>query len=309
VQKWIEDLSRRFPGLVIKPGEPMARHTTFRTGGPADCLVLPATRDDFTGVCDFCRNEKVPLFVIGGGSNLLVSDRGIRGVTLSTAGLDRFSIEGNTVFLGAGAVISDAALETAKRGLEGLHVFHGMPGSVGGAVYMNARCYGAEIADMFTAADLYAGGRLERAVYRPEEWDYKRSPFQKGGVILEAVFTLNGGDAAVLTAEAESHRRDREEKGHYRAPCAGSVFKNNRNFGEPSGVIIDRCGLKGLSSGGAMVSSWHANIIVNGGGATSSDIMNLIRAVRSRVFEQTGFDLEPEIIPAGDWEGYDVAGA
>jgi UDP-N-acetylmuramate dehydrogenase len=182
-----------------------------------------------------------------------------------------------------------------------------MPGSIGGAVYMNARCYGREIADVLTETEIidFSGkkpGHL-RLPAKKTDFGYKSSPFQRrDNFILSASFQLVQKDKALICAEMDAHRRDREDKGHYRYPCAGSVYKNNPAFGKPTGKIIDELGLRGLQKGGARVADWHGNIIINTGGSSAADIRNLINEVAARVKEATGFILEPEILFVGEWD-------
>ncbi|MCQ2604889.1 MAG: UDP-N-acetylmuramate dehydrogenase, partial [Spirochaetia bacterium] len=174
----------------------------------------------------------------------------------------------------------------------------GLPGTVGGALYMNARCYGQSISDVL-AETYYLDRAGKYACLRTSssDFDYKISPFQKnGGIILEAVFSLETGNSEVIKIEMEKYRKDRIGKGHFEYPCAGSVFKNDRNFGEPTGKIIDSLGLRGYSIGGAKVSEHHANIIVNAGNATAADIKALVSYVADRVHEAYGYTLEREII-------------
>ena len=270
-----------------------------------DCHSQPADFEETTAVLDYLREQEVPVFVLGGGANILVSDKGIRGAVLDTGSLDSVSVSvsGTSVRTGAGKDISSLALETAEKGLSGLHAFYGMPGSIGGAVFMNARCYDEEISYLFKEAVVYTGGEIKTVPFDKGEWGYKKSPFQTGGgIILETLFQLVPGDPVKLKSHAEEIYKDRQEKGHFRAPCAGSVFKNNRAFGEPSGKIIDRLGFRGFQIGRAAVSDWHANIFINKGGASASEIRDLILHVQNRVKEETGFFLEPEVLFVGDWE-------
>ena len=243
-------------------------------------------------------------FVLGGGSNILVADRGIRGAVIDTRRFNDFRIKGNRVFAGGGLAISDAAWAAGSAGLAGLDFLFGMPGSVGGALWMNARCYDSEIADVLEEATIIdENGRVQQVAFNSNEWRYKVSPFQTSRqVILEAVFRLEKASPELLRHAMLEKRNDREQKGHYRAPCAGSAFKNNRAFGAPSGVIIDQCGLKGFSVGGAAVSSWHANIPVNTGAAKAQDMKRLLEKITEEVQRQKALQLEPELLSFGDWD-------
>lgn len=283
--------------------EPLASHTTYRVGGPADVLVRPHDSQDALAVLRFARNEHLPLFVLGGGANILVSDNGIRGIVLGMTSLDGVHISGTSVECWAGSNMSEASWLAAKAGLAGLEFIFSMPGSVGGALWMNARCYGSSISEVLDWVEVVTDDlEIVRLTPSKNSFEYKLSPFQKTNeVILRAAFRLKEGDKDNLFREMESNRADRERKGHFVAPSAGSVFKNNRAFGDPTGKIIDRLGLRGYSVGGAKVSDYHANMIINTGGATAADIEALIQFVAQRVREELGFELEREVIPVGDW--------
>ena len=289
---------------TVRAEEPMDRHTTFEVGGPAELYVRPASVSDVQTVIRTAQEVRAPLFVLGGGSNILVSDRGFRGVVMDMRGFDETRRAGTMFTSGSGLAISDAAERAAEDGLGGLHFLYAMPGSVGGAVWMNARCYGSSIIDVLSQVRLVSeSGDFE--VYRPQEGDfgYKRSPFQtRRAVIIDATFRLEPADPAALRREMDSYHADREGKGHFAAPSAGSVFKNNRAFGSPTGALIDTIGLRGHQIGGARLSDRHANIIVNTGSATASDILRLIQFIEGRVRDELGLELEREVLLVGDWE-------
>lgn len=283
--------------------EPLAQHTTFRVGGPADAMVFPGSVDDVAAVRSLARREGLPFFVLGRGANLLVSDRGIRGVTVNLTSLSGWSWDHEVLTTQAGLDVSDAARAGFERGFSCLEFLNAMPSTVGGAVYMNARCYGAEVADvLLDATVLDEGDALVTVPFVRDQWDYKVSPFQgRDWLIVGARFRAPRAEPEAVLRVMETNAADREAKGHFRLPCAGSVFKNNHAFGAPSGVLIDRVGLKGLRRGAALVSPWHANIIVNEGGALATDVRGLIEEVKHRVAEASGFVLEEEVIYAGDW--------
>ena len=294
---------------ILLGDEPMWRHCTMLVGGCADVYAVPEDEEDLRLLITAARDMGMDWFVLGGGSNIIPSDRGIRGLVIDMRRFNEERIEsaggtgsaGVTAVLGAGADISQAAWNLGSSGLSGLHFLFGMPGSAGGAVWMNARCYGAEIADVLEWADVMdEQGRVQRRAMEPSEWDYKISPYQHSKwVILRAGFRMNRDDPRLLRGVMKEHRNDREAKGHYRAPCAGSAFKNNRAFGAPSGVLIDRCGLKGMSVGGAAVSDWHANIFVNRGGAKACEFEELLTRAAVEVERSTGFRMEREVITVG----------
>jgi UDP-N-acetylmuramate dehydrogenase len=284
------------------------------------------------------------VFILGGGANILVADRGIRGIVLDTAGwknispenslknpieqkkkfsagLRRREADGESMVFYAGTAADEAAGAAAALGLSGFEFLAGMPGSIGGALWMNARCYEKSVSDVLVETEILEfppgaehsadpqgnGGKAsppERRLipFNAADFGYKKSPFQgRDALILSGRFVFRPRPEAEIRREMEGHRRDREEKGHYRYPSAGSAFKNNREFGKPTGKIIDELGLRGFSAGGAQVAPFHGNIIINTGNASSADIRSLIDEVAARVRAATGFMPEPEILFAGDW--------
>ena len=296
--------------------EPMSAHTTFKVGGPADFYIRPKDCC-FPRFCSFllslARAEKIPVFILGGGANIVVSDRGVRGIVLDTGGWNGGSVTEDGLVFKSGTSIDEAAEFAASRALCGLEFLAGMPGSIGGAVWMNARCYGSEIADVLSWTEIIDNEQMtdngEPVIKRiatgqgeGNGFGYKRSPFQgKDALILCACFKLKPGDENEIRSQMEKNRRDRQEKGHYRFPCAGSAFKNNHAFGKPTGQIIDELGLRGFQIGGAQVAPFHGNIVINAGNATAKDIRALMDEVAEKVKAATGFVLEPEILFAGDW--------
>lgn len=292
--------------------EPMAGHTSFRIGGPAEALVAPGSREDFVRLVAAARAEGLPLFILGGGANLLVGDRGIRGLVLDTSalvGLDDGAAKGEGILSAEAGLPVDRLCEAARdRGLAGLETFYGMPGSVGGAAFMNARCYEVEMADRIAWVDMLRpeAREAERLPFAAADWAYKKSPFQPGGgaagaAILAVAYRLGEGEPEAIGKVMREKRADREAKGHYRLPSAGSVFKNNRAFGRPTGKILDELGLRGKRIGGAAVSEWHANIFVNSGGATAADMRSLIELAESEALRSFGYELEPEVLMVGDF--------
>jgi len=256
------------------------------------------------------RKEGLPLFVLGGGANVLVGDRGMRGIVLDTSLLRGVRAEGGQLVAGAGLAMDELCLEALARGRGGLEDFAGMPGSVGGAVYMNARCYEVEISQVLAwASSARIEGALSRRPVAAREWSYKRSPYQGGGpasgeLVLEAAFSLRALDdvgVAHAASVMRARRADREAKGHYRLPSAGSVFKNDRSFGAPTGALLDRLGLRGRRIGDALVSPWHANIFVNAGAATAADMRSLIELAQAEARAKLGLELEPEVMMVGDF--------
>jgi UDP-N-acetylmuramate dehydrogenase len=287
----------------VRSDEPMAGHTSFRIGGPADLFAAPATAEEAGRVLALCVQESVPCFLLGGGTNLLVSDKGIRGVVIDLSLLSGITADGTLVTALGGTRASTLAEFALAQGLSGMEFIFALPGSVGGAVWMNARCYEGEVSGVLEYVDYLGPDLVEhRRAMSPAEWGYKRSPFQAmQGVIRQAGFRLAPGDPARIRQLMEAHRQDREGKGHFLFPCAGSVFKNNRAFGAPTGRLVDSLGLKGRRIGGAQVAPFHGNIIINTGGATADDVRALIELVEEEVRRRLGFHLEREVLLVGDW--------
>jgi UDP-N-acetylmuramate dehydrogenase len=310
IEKIINQCLELFPCEVnIRYEDLMSEYTTFKVGGPADCRICaegenyPAFSAEL--ICR-ARKEGIPVFILGGGANIVVSDKGIRGIVLDTCAWKGAEVKDNTISFNSGTSMDEAAEFAAARGLSGLEFLAGMPGTIGGAVWMNARCYGSEIADVLAWTQIIDFNGLST----PEEkrvpadktaFGYKRSPFQgKDNLILSAAFNLKPDYANEIKSKMEKNRQDRREKGHYRFPCAGSAFKNNHDFGKPTGQIIDELGLRGLQKGGAQIAPFHGNIVINTGNATAADIRALMDEVAAKVKEKTGFTLEPEILFVGD---------
>jgi len=296
--------------INFRYNEPMRDHTTFKVGGPADCWLSPQG-GGFTPFCvnllNICRTENVNIFIMGGGANIVVSDNGIRGITLDMNGWKgEIYSRGNEVIFKSGTSIDKAVDTAAEASLCGLEFLAGMPGTVGGAVWMNARCYGSEIADVLNWVDVisYDNGKyeIERIEKNAVDFAYKESPFQKMDcIILSAAFKVRKGEKEKILTEMNKNRDDREKKGHYRLPCAGSAFKNDHDFGKPTGQIIDELGLKGAQIGGAQIAPYHGNIIVNTGDASAKDIRALVEDTALKVKEKTGLTLQPEILFVGEW--------
>lgn len=286
--------------------EPLAAHTAFRVGGPADAYLTPGSESELRDILTQLRAEGIPCFILGGGANILVSDRGVRGAVIDLRRLSGIHRRDSTVEALAGTPMPLLAATTVEMGLAGLERFAAMPGSVGGSIWMNARCYGVSLSERLTFVDILdSDGTQRRVNSRSGEFGYKRSPFQRmDAVILRGGFTLRRGRYGELRAEAQARRVDRERKGHFRYPCAGSAFRNNTEFGAPTGRIIDSLGLRGFTIGRAAVSESHANIVVNLGGASATDVRRVIDHVKRRVRESTGFLLEEEVLYVGDWSGY-----
>jgi UDP-N-acetylmuramate dehydrogenase len=284
----------KFRGRVLE-NEPLARYTTYRIGGPARYLVLPAETEDVGKALELAASRGLPWFALGLGSNLLVKDAGFPGVVIRIGkGLDRFEMKGATAIVGAGMPTPLLARRTAEAGFAGVERFRGIPGTVGGGVYMNAGAHGAEFAEVLTEATVMdAKGKIRQIPRKQISFKYRSSNL--GNVIvLEAKLALIEEPAAKLKEIQEKLLRWRKAGTPFDQPCAGSVFKNP---GGPrtAGVLIDECGLKGFTIGGAQVSTLHANYFVNTGTATASDVLKLIDHVRKAVLKKTSVELELEI--------------
>lgn len=283
----------------------MNLHTTFKTGGKADFFAVPGSYKDIIKLLKFAKTHFVPVFILGGGANILVSDKGIRGLVIDMKDLSKFEFQDNICISQAGCPISDLSKAAEETNLGGLDFIYGMPGSVGGAVWMNARCYDASISDILISVD-YLDNELDLRTLTCEDiiksFSYKKSPFQNSNnVIISASFKLKKENSSNIWKKMEQHKKDRENKGHYKYPSAGSVFKNNRDFGKPTGAIIDSLGLKGYSKGEAEIANFHGNIIVNKGQARSQDIKRIIEYTQKTVDKKLGLKLDPEIQFIGDW--------
>ena len=279
--------------------EPMNTHCSFKTGGNADIFVAANSVDDVKNIIDFCRETNTPLTVIGNGSNLLVSDRGIEGIILSLTELNKAEVDQNTLTLQSGISLSRACLLALENSLTGLEFAYGIPGSIGGAVYMNAGAYGGEMADIIVSATvLTPTGNIITIEKGGMELGYRTSIFKtKGCIILSAKFCLEKGEKTEIKAKMDELMNRRRDKQPLQYPSAGSTFK--RPKGHFAGALIEQAGLKGSTVGGAMVSEKHAGFIINYNDATTDNIVDLIKYVKKSVKEKFGIELEKEIIYIG----------
>ena len=293
--------------LPVSLDESLGRHTTFRIGGNADFFCVPATVTQLTRILELCRQYQVRTYLLGNGSNTLFSDAGFGGAVICLTGLNsRFSMQaqpdGSTKVLAPAGMMLSALCNTAqKESLAGLEFAFGIPGTVGGAVYMNAGAYGAELAQLVTQAEGVSLSDGRRVIYPADRLDfaYRHSALMDAGVVItQATLALTPGDPEAIRARMEECAKARREKQPLTLPSAGSTFK--RPEGHFAAKLIDDCGLRGLTVGGAQVSEKHAGFIVNIGGATARDMLELMRQVEQRVFEQTGVQLEPEVRILGE---------
>jgi len=280
--------------------EPMSAHTTFKIGGAADILITVNDTDELSTAVRTCNAEGIPYMILGNGSNLLVSDDGIEGAVITLDGSFKEIIaDGNTVTAGAGAKLSRLCTVALENSLSGLEFAFGIPGSVGGAMFMNAGAYGGEMKDVATSVTaMTPDGEIVEVAAPDMELGYRTSIFKTNGyIILFSKYDLHKGDPAEIRAKMDDVMDRRKTKQPLEYPSAGSVFK--RPVGAFAGTLIEQCGLKGATVGGAQVSEKHAGFIINIGGATCDDVMDLVKLVQDTVKENTGYTLEREIIRTG----------
>ena len=289
-------LRRACPDMELREGEPMANHTTFRVGGPAALMALPRTVGEARTALRTARELEVDPFFLGNGSNLLVPDEGYEGFVLKLAGeMNQIREVNRRLGAGSAVLLSRLAWAALGRGLAGLEFAHGIPGSLGGAITMNAGAYGGEMAQVVTAVTcLTRAGELETVPADRCAFSYRHSAFSDGSrLILRVEFSLPQGDPEGIRAKIEDLARQRKAKQPLEYPSAGSMFK--RPPGHFAAALIDQCGLKGLTVVGAHVSEKHAGFVINRGGATCADILSLVDRVQEEVLRQTGVELEMEV--------------
>ena len=281
---------------------PMSKYTSFRAGGNADIMALPRGQAQLQEVLQYLSGEEVPYLVLGNGSNILVRDGGYRGVIVHmNEGFNDIRQEGNTLICGCASLLSMAAKAAAHAGLTGLEFASGIPGSIGGAVFMNAGAYGGEMKQVLGNVKLLSRDGTAFAQVRSEDLElgYRHSRLQDSGeIVVEAEICLTPGDEEEIRRTMADLTARRNEKQPVNYPSAGSFFK--RPEGYFAGKLIQDAGLKGLSVGGAQVSQLHSGFIINTGDASASDILQLMQIVQARVLEQFGVKLEPEVRIIGE---------
>ncbi len=289
------------PGVALKAREPLARYTTFRIGGPAEWFAEVPSQAALVALLRFVHRANVPFHLLGLGSNVLIPDDGLPGVTARLGGeLRRVRVRGNLVSAGGALALPQLATRMARRGLVGLEALTGFPSTVGGGVYMNAGCYGTEIKDLLMSViAIERDGTRRRLTVADLEPAYRQTALQRSGAIVtRAVLRLERGDARAALARIEELNARRRASLPSGLPNAGSIFKNPP--GDYAGRLIEACGLKGLTSGNARISPKHANVIVNLGQARATDVLDLMLGARAAVAERFGARLEPELVLAGE---------
>ena len=291
-----ERLKQAVGAGIFLTDEPMSRHTTFRTGGPADIYIEPSGVEELKQVLDICREENVAYTIIGNGSNLLVADHGYEGFVLKACGLDQVREVNRRLRAESGITLARLANAALGRGLTGLEFAHGIPGTLGGAVVMNAGAYGGEMVQVLTAVTYLDGAGEEHTLPAAAcALTYRHSRFsdRPDWLVLEAELELRPGDGEAIRARMDELAAKRREKQPLEWPSGGSTFK--RPEGHFAAALIEGCGLKGVGIGGAQVSEKHAGFVVNRGGATADDVRRLMALVQETVLRETGVALEPEV--------------
>ncbi len=289
-------LSSALPGVELLTAEPLAAHTSFRIGGPAEVLACPKSEAQLTALLAVCQSYDIAPRFLGGGTNILAPDGGVAGVVVSTRGLDELSLTGeNEITAGAGVPLARLAVFAQQKGLTGLEFAHGIPGTVGGGLYMNAGAYGGELVQAAVSARfLTSAGEILTFDGPAMELSYRHSAFMAlDGVIVSGTFRLRPGDPAEILARMRELMEKRRASQPLDLPSAGSTFK--RPVGGYAAALIQEAGLKGFRVGDAAVSEKHSGFVVNLGRATSADVLALIAQVQARVKANSGIELEPEV--------------
>lgn len=296
----ISELQAEGVGTVL-PNEPMSQYTYWKIGGPADALVIPETKEQLSAVIRYANRKQIPWFVLGKGSNLLVADKGIRGIVIKLSeALNYARFEGNLIYAGGAYSLIKLSVMAGKHGLSGLEFAGGIPASIGGAVFMNAGAHGSEMSRILKQAEVLLDNG-EWTILQKEElqYSYRHSILQEQpGIVTEAVLELTPGDRKEIAAAHAAHRERRLRTQPLHLACAGSVFRNPPNH--HAAQLIEEAGLKGLKAGGAQVSTLHANFIINTGQATAEDVLTLIDQIKTVIGEKFDVDLVPEVLVVGE---------
>ncbi len=298
---WLKELKEKAPGLLIRENVMMKNHTTFRIGGPAEYLIEPVSEQELSLVRQAAAQNGLPFFLMGNGSNLLVLDGGIPGITVRLGkGFSAFGQTGPAGFWAqAGALLSEAARKAQQEGLSGLAFAAGIPGTVGGGLYMNAGAYGGEMAQVVTGADAVSPSGPAHLNREELRLSYRHSALMEKPelMVTKVYFDLQPGDPEEIKRQMEDLQARRREKQPLTLPSAGSFFK--RPQGDYAARLIEAAGLKGFRVGDAAVSEKHAGFVVNLGEATARQVLELMRRVQERVYQASGILLEPEVKMVG----------
>lgn len=290
----------KLPNIEFKLNEPLSKYTFTKTGGPADVLAFPKTREELVEIVDTARVNEVPITIIGNASNLIIKDGGIRGIVIILPNFHKIEVSETKVTAEAGATIINTTIAAQKAGLTGLEFAAGIPGSVGGAVFMNAGAYGGEVKDVFESAEvLLPDGHITTLTHEDMKFGYRHSTVQDdGGIVISATFALKRGNKETIQEEMDRLNELRRSKQPLEYPSCGSVFK--RPKGHFTGPLIIKAGLQGHMVGGAQVSMKHAGFIVNIKHATATDYLNLIHLIQKTVKEKFDVELQTEVRIIGE---------
>ena len=286
---------------VLLTNEPMYKHTTFRTGGVADYFVMPATFDELKDIIKFAREENIPFYVIGNGSNLLVADNGIRGIVICTMLLKEMSVDKTEITATCGVSMAALASFARENNLTGLEFASGIPGTVGGGIVMNAGAYGGSLSDCAKETlCIDSQGNYKTFFGDEQAFGYRKSTFSEGNfTVLQTKFDLRNGESAEITEIMKELNARRKEKQPLDIPSAGSTFK--RPEGYFAGKLIEDAGLKGFRVGGASVSEKHAGFVVNDNNASTNDILGVIKHCKKTVYQMFGVELKTEVKIIGEF--------
>ncbi|MFP4976162.1 UDP-N-acetylmuramate dehydrogenase [Paenibacillus sp. CN-4] len=300
IGKTLDELRKLMDKGTISGNESLKGHVFTRMGGAADILAAPASYEEVLRIVEYARERGIPVTVLGNGSNVIIRDGGVRGIVLQTSGLDGMEYRDGLLYAQCGATIIGASRYALQLGLTGLEFACGIPGTVGGALYMNAGAYGGEVKDVLASAlAVDEHGKLVTLEHDQLEWGYRKSVFSKGHyIVLEARFALKPGEEEAIRSEMERLTELRESKQPLEYPSCGSVFK--RPPGHFAGKLIQDSGLQGTRIGGAEVSRKHAGFIVNANDASAGDYIRLISHVRETVKQKFGVELETEVEIIGE---------
>ncbi|UOY93731.1 UDP-N-acetylmuramate dehydrogenase [Ectobacillus sp. JY-23] len=296
MEQLVKELHERNVGKVLV-NEPLARHTTMKIGGPADIMVIPNSTEGVLNTLELVKQHGTKWTAIGRGSNLLVSDKGIEGVVIKLGeGLDHLEVEGTKVSVEGGYPLIKLATLLSRQGLAGLEFAGGIPGSVGGAVYMNAGAHKSDMSEIVTRAlVMFENGDVEWLSNKELEFSYRTSVLQKKrpGIVLKAELQLQEGNRDEVFARIQQNKDYRRDTQPWNYPCAGSIFRNP--LPHYAGNLVEKAGLKGYKIGGAQISSMHGNFIVNTGNATAQDVLDLIAFIQREIKEKFHVEMHTEV--------------
>jgi len=282
--------------IAFLQNESLKKHCTFRVGGNADFVVLPDTKEKLSDIIKYTKENNIKTYYLGNGSNVIFGDNGFNGIIVKSEKLSEIEIDNNTVYIGAGVLMTKASRVMAENGLSGIECCYGIPGNIGGGLYMNAGAYGGEISEKLISVDyLDENGEMHTISKENCDYSYRHSVFMNHNwFIVGGTFCFESKDKSEIIRYEDDILGRRKDKQPLDKPSAGSSFK--RPVGYFAAALIDECGLKGKQIGGAMVSKKHAGFIVNNGNATCEDIKNLAEYVENEVFRQKGVKIEKEMI-------------